>query len=112
MQKFKYSPKSENKINKIHHVRDLNPLIRNFNVLLTNFLNFHFLIFRGSANKKALIRNLNLPGALLQRRYFQNFKIIPLVAPHRTILCICDTPRYFLKEVTTPPKWCSTPLGT
>ena len=49
MQNFENSKKSENKINKLHHVRDLNPLIRklnplirNVNLLLTIFLAFHF----------------------------------------------------------------------
>ena len=81
MQIFKIPKNKKNQINKIHRIRDLNPLIRNLNplirnlnLLLTNFYYFHFLDFQGFATEKTLIRNLNLPGAFLQRRYFKNFK--------------------------------------
>ena len=52
MQKFKNPPKSENIINKIHRVRNLNPLVRKFNplirnlkVLLTQMCYLHFFRF-------------------------------------------------------------------
>ena len=42
--------------------------------------------------------------------------VVDLVAPYRAIWRYyrCDTPvaRYLLREVSTPPKWCDTPLGT
>ena len=81
--KKRKSQNSENEINRVHRIRDLNPLIRdlnplirNLNLLLTSLFYFHLLDFRGSATRKALIRNLNLPGAFLQRRYFKNFKLV------------------------------------
>ena len=61
MQKFENSQKSDNEINKIHRIRDLNPLIRDLNPPIRNvtsfsrfFKNFHSFDLRGIATKKPL----------------------------------------------------------